>query len=147
MNEPLLPDSVRHRIRYPFLGDVQLNVWAILAVGLAIAARWSLRQPWLPEGTARWAIALLPLLPSYLYANRLVRWTISHDEMQRRILLEALVFAAMWTVFLRMAFDLYLAAGGAMSHRLRFGLGVEGTFAVMCFLYVVGCVIANRRYQ
>jgi hypothetical protein len=147
MNKPLFPDSIRPRLPYPFLGDRQLNIWAFTALALAIGARWSFRQPWLPEGAGRWAIALAPLLPSYLYARRLVQWTLGVDEMQRRILQEALLFAAMWTVFLRMALDMVAATGGSSTLWLRFGLGIEGTFAVMCALYVVGCVLANRRYQ
>jgi hypothetical protein len=69
------------------------------------------------------------------------------DEMQRRIQQDALVFAAMWTVFLRMALDLVNASGYVNAQRLGHGLGVEGTFAAMCFLYMLGCVVANRRYQ
>jgi hypothetical protein len=145
MDKPLLPDAVRSRLSLPFLGDAQLNAWAILAVGLALSARWGLRQAWLQDGAARWIVSFLPLLPSYLYARRLVRWTNGQDEMQRRILIEALLFAAMWTVFLRMALDLLAASVG----RTPFGSGpgVEGTFGAMCVLYIVGCAFANRRYQ
>jgi len=148
MNKPMFPDAVRSRLSYPFLGDLQLNVWAILAIGLAIGARWGVRQPWLhDDGAARWIAALLPLIPSYLYARRLIRWTNGHDEMQRRILQEALVFASMWTLFLRMAMDLFTASHGEAPFGLKSGLGVEGTFGAMCVLYIIGCALANRRYQ
>jgi hypothetical protein len=147
MNKPMFPDAVRSRLSYPFLGDLQLNVWAILAIGLAIGVRWGVRQPWLQDGAVRGMAALLPLIPSYLYARRLIRWTNGQDEMQRRILQEALVFAAMWTVFLRMAMDLFTALFGETPFGLRSGLGVEGTFGAMCVLYIIGCALANRRYQ
>jgi hypothetical protein len=147
MNKQLLPDALSARWRYPFFGDLRLNLWAFLAIGSAVAVRLYLRETPGQSGPWRLAISLIPLVPACLYAFRLDRWMADFDEMQRRIQRDALVFAAMWTVFLRMALDLFHASGAPYSPSLGQGLGVEGTFAAMCALYLLGCVIANRRYR
>jgi hypothetical protein len=46
-----------------------------------------------------------------------------------------------------MALDLVWATGYLVTPVFNQGLGVEGTFAAMCVLYMLGCAIANRRYQ
>jgi hypothetical protein len=147
MGKQLLPEAVAARRPFLFFGDRRLAFWALAAVGSALAARWYRHET--PVRTEPWrlAISLVPLIPAYLNARRLIRWISGLDEMQLRIQQQALVFAAMWTVFLRMALDLVAASGYLNDPLLGQGLGVEGTFAAMCVLYMAGCVVANRRFQ
>lgn len=147
MSKQLLPDAVGGRRPYPFFGDLRLAFWAFAAVGLAIAARWCRHEAGGQAGPWLLAVSLVPLIPAYLYARRLVRWISNLDEMQRRIQQEALIFAAMWTVFLRMALDAARASGQLDIPILGHGFGVEGTFLAMCVFHMLGCVFANRRFQ
>jgi hypothetical protein len=147
MNKQLLPDAVLARRPYLFFGDPRLALWALLAVASAALVRWYINPMLGLPASGRLAVSLAPLIPAYLYARRLIRWMADLDEMQRRIQQEALIFAAMWTVFLRMALDLVQASGWLNAPRIGQGIGVEGTFLAMCILYMIGCVVANRRFQ
>ncbi len=147
MDKRIFPDAVYERRPYVFFGDRRLAVWALLAVGSALAMRWLRHEAPGQRGWWLVVLSLTPLIPAHQYARRLIRWMADLDEMQRRIQQDALVFAAMWTVFLRMALDLIQAAGHLNAPPFGQGLGVEGTFAAMCFLYLLGCVVANRRYR
>ena len=125
---------------------MKLNAWAFVAVALAMISRAMVnRHPgW--GVTLRVVIVLSPLLPSLLYVWSISRWIRSMDELQRRIQLEACLFATIGTIFLVTAFDL-LNAHGIKIPRLHAGLGWEGTFACVVFLYFLGSVIVNRRYK
>jgi hypothetical protein len=86
---------------------------------------------------------LLPLVPSFLYVRSIARWIGGMDELQRRIQLEACLFATTGAVFISAAMSLLETSGVLRSH----GLGWEGTFAAILLLYILGNVISNRRYQ
>lgn len=147
MTKQLFPEAVGARRPLLFFGDRRLALWALAAVGSALAARWYRHETPGQVDLGRLAISLVPLIPAYLYARRLVQWISGLDEMQLRIQQEALVFAALWTVFLRMALDVIRASGYLGGPAFAEGIGVEGTFAAMCLLYMVGCLCANRRFQ
>jgi hypothetical protein len=147
MSKQLFPDAVGASRPRLFFGDKRLTLWASLAVGSAFAIRLYRHETPGQTGLLPLTLSLLPLIPAYLYARRLVGWIADLDEMQRRIQKDALIFAAMWTVFLRMALDHVRAAGYFTAPSFGQDIGVDGTFAVMCFLYMLGCVVANRRYQ
>src|SRR5690242_7620270 len=127
--KPILPEAVRPGKHYCFAADVKLNAWAFVAVALSIAARgWLHRhQDW--GAAVRSVIALAPILPSLLYLRSVGRWIGGMDELQRRIQLEACLFAMTATVFLRTSLDLLEGIGATPSASLRFSLGWEGTFA------------------
>lgn len=145
-NQFNLPESVQPGKHYSFRADMKLNAWAFVAVALAFASRILLRQypDW--NMALRAFIALSPLLPGLLYVRSVAHWIRGMDELQRRIQLEACLFATIGTIFITMAFAL-LNAQGIHIPRLKYGLGWEGTFASVVFLYIAGNLLINRRYK
>ena len=95
----------------------------------------------------RTGVALAPIIPSLLWARSIARWMRQLDELQRRIQYEAWFFAAVGTVFVMTALNLSNSAETFASRRMPHGLGWEGAFAAMFFLYCVGCAVSNRRYK
>ena len=147
MNHPVLPEAVRPGRHYSLKADLRLNAWAFVAVAVAFVARWYLKDH--PNGSAwlRAGVALTPLLPSLLYVRSIAGWIRGMDELQRRIQLEACLFATTGTVFVATALGLMDGAGVLATARLQHGLGWEGTFASILLLYVLGNVIFNRQYR
>ena len=125
---------------------MKLNAWAFVAVALAFASRIILKQHPDWSDPLRAVMALSPLLPSLLYVRSITKWIRGMDELQRRIQLEACLFATVGTIFITTAFDL-LKAEGVYLPRLQAGLGWEGTFALVVFFYFLGNVVINRRYR
>ncbi len=146
MNKSILPESVQPGKNYSFRADMKLNVWAFVAVALAFWSRILLKQHPDWSDLLRAAAALSPLLPSLLYVRAVANWIRGMDELQRRIQLEACLFATVGTIFITTALDL-LNAHGIHIPRLQAGLGWEGTFASVVFLYFLGNVVVNRRYK
>ena len=147
MNETILPDAVRPGKHYSFRADLKLNAWAFVALVVAFVARWLLRhQPgW--SSPMQSLVALSPLLPSLMYVRSIARWIRGMDELQRRIQLEACLFATTGTVFVATALSLLEGAGIVLSARLQHGLGWEGTFGAIILLYIIANIIVNRRYR
>ena len=126
---------------------MRLNAWAFVAVVVSIMARELLKHHLDWTAAVRALVALAPILPSLLYLGSIARWIGSMDELQRRIQVEACLFATTATVFLRTSLDLLEGVGVLQSTRLRNGLGWEGTFAVIILFYILGNSIFNRRYR
>ena len=147
MNAPIFPEAVRPGKNYSLSADLRLNAWALVAVVVAAVARWltSHHRDWGVLLLA--AVALAPLVPSLLYMRSIARWIGGMDELQRRIQLEACLFATTGTVFLATALSLLEGVGLLPSLRLQHGLGWEGTFAAIVLLYVLANVLINRRYR
>src|SRR5579859_6258616 len=145
-NKPIFPELVQPGKHYSFRADMKLNVWAFVAVFLAMVSRAILghHSDW--SVSLRASIALSPLLPSLFYVRSITRWMQGMDELQRRIQLEACLFATVGTIFLVTAIDL-LGAHGIHLPRLMHGPGWEGTFASVVFLYLIGNIVINRRYR
>ena len=141
-----IPESVQPGKHYSFRADMKLNAWAIVAVALAVVSRICLARHGDWHRVVRAGIALSPLLPSLYYVWSVTRWIRGMDELQRRIQLEACLFATVGTIFVATAVSL-LQANGISLPRLQNGLGWEGTFASIIFLYILGSLVANRRYQ
>src|SRR6185369_11383633 len=139
--------SVRPGKHYSFAADLKLNAWALVAVLVSIATRELLKHH--PDwGAALQSIvALAPILPSLLYLRSIARWIGGMDELQRRIQLEACLFATTGTVFLVTALSLLQGVGLLASIRLQHGLGWEGTFAAVVGFYILGNMISNRGYK
>ncbi len=144
-NTPILPEAVRPGKHYSFAADMRLNAWAFVAMATSMAARGLLKNHHEWSATLQSAVALTPILPSLLYLRSIARWIGGMDELQRRIQLEACLFATTVTVFLRTALD--LLEGIAQSPRPRYSLGWEGTFAAIIVFYILGNLIFNRRYR
>src|SRR5882724_10485675 len=128
---PIFPESVRPGRHYSFSADMKLNAWAFVAVYASILARSTLHHH--PDWGAPWKslVALAPILPSLLYLRSIAHWIGGMDELQRRIQLEACLFATTATVFIGTALGLLEGIGVLQSTRLRHGLGWEGTFAAI----------------
>jgi hypothetical protein len=146
-NSPILPEAVRPGKHYSFAADLKLNAWAFVAVLVSIAARGVLKNHHDWSTPLQSMVALTPILPSLLYLRSIVRWIGGMDELQRRIQLEASLFATTATVLLRTALDMLEGVGTLQSARPRYGLGWEGTFAVIILFYILGNAIFNRRYR
>lgn len=147
MNKTVFPEAVRPGKHYSFRCDMKLNAWALVAVAVAACARWLLQRHHEWGGLVQAAVALTPLVPSLLYVRSIARWIGGMDELQRRIQLEACLFATTGTVFLATAVSLLESAGVLEWSRLRHGLGWEGMFGAVILLYVTGNFLINRRYQ
>lgn len=143
----IFPEAVRPGRHYSFRADLKLNLWAFIAVGVSFTARWLLQNHHSWSVLWQSVVSLSPLLPSLLYVRSIARWIGGMDELQRRIQLEACLFATTGTVFIGTAFSLLGGLDPLHSTRLQHGLGWEGTFAAIVLLYVLANAIINRRYQ
>ena len=147
MNNPIFPEAVRPGRHYSFRADLKLNAWAFVAVAVAWVARWLSQHDHDWGVLLQSAVAMTPLLPSLLYVRSVARWIGGMDELQRRIQLEACLFATTGTVFIVTALSLLSGAGVLQTLRLQHGLGWEGTFGAIILLYVLGNAIFNRQYR
>jgi hypothetical protein len=147
MDKLILPEAVRPGRHYSFRADMRLNAWAFVALLVAFATRWLLQNHHDWGAGLRSILALSPLVPSALYVRSIVRWIGGMDELQRRIQLEASLFATTGTVFLATALSLLGSGGVLASTRLQHGLGWEGTFAAIVVFYIMGSALFNRRYR
>lgn len=103
----------------------------------------------------RTAIALFPLIATLLYVRSTARWIRGMDELHRRLVLEAYLFATVAYLVLTAAWFLLNHAGvwnalaqttGLHLERMPFG----SCTTIICLTYVffgVGYSILNRRYQ
>lgn len=139
MKQPLLPEATRMSLR----DAVNLNAWAAVAVAAAFLSRLFLKNSPELAGSTRVIVALLPLAPSLLYVRAIWQWIQSLDEMQQKLQLEAVSFAAL--IMLLVALGLDLARVGGFTSGLT--LGWEGYFASTFCLWALGLARANRRYQ
>jgi hypothetical protein len=123
-----------------------LNAWFFVAtvvylVDLAVLRRF---PGWNP--LTRGLVALTPLLPGLLYVRDCLRFVRGMDELQRRIQLEAWLFAALAMVFITAVISTLSGQGVALG-ALRYGLDLGGIGCAMFALWLVGLVIANCRYK
>ena len=144
---PMLPESVQPGKHYSFRADMKLNAWAIVGLLMAVTSRLLLRQNHEWSIHLRTMVALSPLLPSLLYVWSIARWIRGMDELQRRIQLEACLFATTGTIIITTALSLLVDVGRIDMPRLQHGLGWEGTLALVICLYIVGNLNVNRRHQ
>ena len=135
------PSRVPEGVSMPFGRALRVNAWAVIALGVSFLARWALRQPgW--SDPLRIAVALAPLVPGVLYAVDVWRWIRGLDELQRRIQVGAIAFAAGIMGLAVIAVDLLQAAGFLN----RFHWSWEFAFAVAFLLWMIGCTVSTRRF-
>jgi len=94
----------------------------------------------------RGLVALTPLIPGLFYVHSCMRFIRGMDELQRRVQVEAFLFAALGTVIVSVAINTLNAYGvqlGQFSH----GLSMGATFTLMFILWLIGSVVANCRYK
>jgi hypothetical protein len=88
----------------------------------------------------RYLVALLPMIPGLFIAVGIVRMTSKIDEMERRILLEAVVFSFILTLILLLSFGLLGLAGVPQPSSINIVF-------IMCMLLVAGKLWGNWRYR
>jgi hypothetical protein len=146
MNSPNLIESVTPCSgRYSFRQDLRLNAWFLVATVVYLLGRYALREnpAWSPW--TRSLVGLTPLLPGLLYLRTWVRFVRGLDELQRRMQVEAHIFAAWGTLVAGMVVTM-LNQEGAVTLLPR-GLGFGGVVVVFFPLWLVGTALANHRYR
>ena len=110
----------------------------ILYSGLIlIAARWA---PQFAGTVWGYIIALLPMIPGLFLAVGAVRITAELDEMERRILQEAVTFSFVFTLLILVSLGLLEFVGVQQP-------GVIFIALLMCVLLVIGKLWGNWRYR
>jgi drug/metabolite transporter (DMT)-like permease len=147
MNKPNTMESVQPCSKqYSFKTDLKLNAWMAVAGVFWVLSLYLIREHPDMESPLRVAVALSPLAPGLLYVRSCMRFVRGLDELQRRIQLEALLFAALGTLFVGTAINVLNANGGSFG-RFPHGLELGAAFILMFLLWLVGTVIATRRYK
>ena len=140
--ESVLPCSGQ----YSFKKDLRLNLWLGVAGIVYVAILFLLKRH--PEWSAltRALLTLAPLVPGVLYVRTCLRFIGGLDELQRRIQMEAWLFATLGSLMIGTIINTLNGKGislGAVEH----GLSLPGTFVLTFALWLVGTAIANRRYK
>jgi hypothetical protein len=147
MNKPNLLESVTPLSGgYSFKKDLRLNAWLFVATAVYLASLLLVKQhpEWSP--LTRALLTLTPMIPGWLYVRTWLRFIRGMDELQRRIQLEAWLFASLGALFVGTAINTLNANGVALGE-LRHGLSLWGTFLLTFVLFLVGTAIANCRYK
>jgi hypothetical protein len=147
MTKISLPEALSCGKGYSFKTDMKVNAWVFVALALALVAPWMLHHHPAWPLPLRSAIALSPLFPCLLYVRSIWQWNHSLDELQRRIQVEAGLFATTGAVFFSIGISLLGDIGVLKTTSLVHGLGFLRTFAVILFLYVLGTTVLSRRYR
>lgn len=93
-----------------------------------------------PHGAVRVAAALLAVPPSAFLVWTFVRWIRGLDELEHRIVFHAVSFSFVTSILLMMGLE------GLEKAQLLTSVGWESAWEAMVFLYVLGYVLAKRRY-
>lgn len=147
MEKPNTMESVEpHSGQYSFKIDLRLNAWlGVTAVVYCAMLFLVKRHPeWSPP--LRGSLALVPLVPGLLYVRSWVRFIRGLDELQRRIQLEAFLFAALGTVLAGTVIAT-LNAHDVPLGWLKHGLGLGETYFALFLFWTLGWGIAKCRYQ
>jgi hypothetical protein len=132
--------------QYSARKDIRLNAW--LAVAVAVYVIGQLLDKWHPGWSVaiRAALALAPFAPGLLYVRSWMRFISGLDELQRRIQLEAWLFAVMGTMLAGIAINT-LGESGIHLGGLEHGMGMGWAFIVGFVPWLVGSALANCRYK
>lgn len=110
----------------------------VLYLGLlALAVSWA---PNMETSPWRYVVALLPMIPGLFLAVGIVRVSASFDEMERRILLDAVAFSFFFTLILLLSLGLLGLVGVSQPRPINIAL-------VMSILLVFGKLWGNWRYR
>ena len=140
--ESVLPCSGQYSLR----SDLRLNAWLGVATVVYVAGLFLLKRnlEWSP--LLRALVALTPLVPGLLYVRSCMRFIRGMDELQRRVQLDAFLFAALGTVIVG-AILATLSVQGVVLGPWFHGLGMGEALVVMFTIWLVGTGIANGRYR
>jgi len=121
-------------------------VWLAVATALYLVMLRLLKRH--PEWSPGWRVlaTLTPLLPGVFYLLSLLRSFRAMDELQRRIQLEAWVFALAGTVVVTAVLNV-LNANGIGPADYPHGLQIGGVYMSMFLFWCVGVAISSLRYR
>lgn len=141
--ESLIPCSGHYSLKK----DLRLNGWLMVATALYLVILFLLRRH--PEWSSltRGLLTLTPLIPGLLYLRTCLRFIRSLDELQRRIQMEAWLFAALGSLIIVTAISTLNANGVSLGTFLKDGVSLWGTFMLTFALWLVGTAVANCRYK
>ena len=97
--------------QYSLRKDLRLNAWLLVATVVYVAMLLLLKRnpEWSP--LTRGLLMLTPLVPGLLYLRSWIRLVRGMDELQRRIQMEASLFAALGTVIIGVVLNTLNASG------------------------------------
>lgn len=126
--------------------DMRLSAWLLVATATYVAVLLLVKYhpAWSP--LTRGLLMLSPMIPGALYVRSCLRFIRGMDEMQRRMQLDAWLFASLWTLVIATVINTLSANGVALSG-LEHGLSLWGTFVLAFVLWLVGTAIARHRYK
>lgn len=121
-------------------------VWLAATCALYVLMLWLVKRN--PEWSPGWRVAatLTPLWPGVFYLLSLLQSFKAMDELQRRIQLEAWVFALAGTVVVSAVLNV-LNANGMGPAAYPHGLQIGGFYMTMYLLWSVGFTISRLRYR
>ena len=136
----------RCTVRHSFLKELKFNGWLAVATATYLVTLLLVRDhpEWSPK--LKVLLTLLPVVPGLLYFRSGMRLLKSKDELQRRIQLEAWLFAALGTVVVGAVINV-MNAHGMIWDDYPHGLEMGATYMLMFILWCFGVSIANRRYN
>ena len=112
-----------------------LGVYLVMLVGsIELLTHVDVARPW------RDVVALCPMIPAATLAWIILRELRRMDELQRRIQLEALGFSFAGTAILTFSYGFLEGLGYPR-------LSMFAVWPILATLWVVGLVLARRRYQ
>jgi len=119
--------------------QVELAVSLLIYFVLVLGSNWLLRLL-NPEGAVKYAIAVLPMCGVLAMAAAILRHVRRMDELQQRASLEALAFAFSASAFGFFAWGFAETAGAPR-------LPTFATWPIMAALWIIGGLLAHRRYR
>ena len=132
--------------QYSLKADLRLNGWLLVATVTHLVVLYVVKRQteWSP--LSRGLLVLAPLIPGLLYVRSWMRFIRRLDELQRRIQVEAFLFAALGTVIVGAVVG-SLNAHGIPTGSYKHGLGLGASFMAMLYFWSIGWAIAKRRYK
>ncbi len=105
------------------------------AVGLI-----ALNHYYTPTAPYKYALLLLVVIPIIYTVFTIIRGVSAMDELQRKIIMEAMAFAGIATGFTCFSYLFVRDSGGPEFH-------AEWAFYIMWFYYAIGAILSARRFQ
>ncbi len=141
----LLEPEETCRERRSFRKELKFNGWLFVATVTYLVTLYLVREntdwaPWLKV-----VVTLIPVLPGLLYLRSGLKLLRSKDELQRRIQLEAWLFASIGTVVVSTIINV-MNAHGLIWEKFPHGLEMGGAYLAVFFLWCIGVSISSRRY-
>lgn len=117
---------------------VEFIAIVLLYIACVVISSSSVRA--MPDGTAKIALALLPVIPMIAMAVSIIRRLNSMDELGRKIQLEALAVAFVCTALTTFSYGFLETAGLPR-------LSAFMVWPIMGGVWCVATIIGTRRYQ